>query len=122
VAAQVLECAGLRVGDRDLRGPDLLEQAGARVHRAHVVVHRRQLLVGRVHHDVEPVVEGPELEVRHDDGQLDDHVATHVEAGHLEVEPDESVGVGRRRRHGAAAYDPDTPSPHGSQGHGAPLP
>ena len=49
------------------------------------------------------IVEGPEIEVRHDDGQLDDHVAAHVEAGHLEVEPDESVGVGRRRRHGSAA-------------------
>ena len=45
--------------------------------------------------EVDAVVERLELAVGDERGDLDDHVAADVEAGHLEVEPDEPV-VARR--------------------------
>src|SRR5439155_3677978 len=39
------------------------------------------------------VVERFELVVGHERGDLDDHVALHVEAGHLQIEPDQTAVV-----------------------------
>ena len=52
-------------------------------------LHLGEFGVRRVDHDVEAVVEGTEIRVRHDHREFDDHVPAGVEARHLEVNPDQ---------------------------------
>ena len=61
------------------------------MHLPHEVVHLGECLGRLVHDDVDAVVERLELAVGDQRRDLHDHVPAEVEAGHLEVEPDQPV-------------------------------
>ena len=69
------------------------------MHVAHEVVHLGQRLRRLVDHQVGALAHDLEVVVGDERGDLDDHVAVRLEAGHLEVHPDEHRGrIGRCRR------------------------
>ena len=72
-------------------GVELVEQAGAFVHRPHVRVHLRHGLGRGLDDDVDAVTEHVEVEVGDQGRHLDQGVGHEVETGHLAVDPHESV-------------------------------
>ncbi len=60
------------------------------------LVHARKRLVRLVNGEHRPVAQNYQLFVGHDRGDLDDDVRIRLEAGHLQIDPDEVV----RARHG----------------------
>ena len=87
---------GVGVGAFDLR-----QQPRLRVHLADEVVHRDELGRVLVDDELDALVEGRQCRIGDDARDLDDRVALDVEAGHLEVDPDQSVVdvPARHRRH-----------------------
>jgi len=69
-------------------GPlDGREEPAAGVHLPHHVVHGGERLGGLGDDEVRPLGHDLEVVVRHQRGDLHDHVAGRVEPGHLQVEP-----------------------------------
>jgi len=89
------ERVALGVRQRDLRRADAIEQARARVHVAHERLHAREHLGGLPDHALE-LGDRREVAARQHDAYLDDRAAVEIEAGHLEVEPDEEGVLGLR--------------------------
>lgn len=80
------------VGECHRGGADLIEQSGAGVQGADVVVHDGQDVIGLVDDEVRSLIENVQVRVRHDRGDLDDRAFFGVETGHFEVDPDQPVG------------------------------
>jgi hypothetical protein len=93
-----LERAGLGVEHRHLRLAAALRQPGPAVLVDAPRVHRVEHGVGLVDGQAGALGEHLEVAVRHDRGDLHDDVAVRLEAGHLEVQPDQRLLV--RGRHG----------------------
>ncbi|MEZ5097012.1 MAG: hypothetical protein R2731_13480 [Nocardioides sp.] len=70
---------------------ELLEQAGLLVHLPHEVAHLLQRLGGRLDDQVDAVAEDGQLGVGDQRGDLDERVGPQVQAGHLAVDPHQSV-------------------------------
>ncbi len=111
VPADVTEHLVLRFGQSDAAG-QFVEQARTRVHVAHQVGHLVERFSRRLDHHVDAVVEFNQFAIGDHAGDLDQRVAGDIEAGHLAVNPDQSVShrlsliIVRHRRARQAAVAP----------------
>ena len=64
------------------------------MHVAHERRHRVEDVVMGVDHDVEALVDDLEIGIGDQDGDLDEGVATQIEASHLAVDPHQFFGHG----------------------------
>ena len=102
VGADVVEHLPLGAGHVDAVG-ELLEQPGLLVHLTHEGHHLLQGGVRRLDDHVDALTEHVQLEVGDQRRDLDEGVGPEVQAGHLAVDPHESV------RHGSTPYAPALP-------------
>ncbi len=91
VLADVVEHELLGLGHGDGGCADRVGEAGARVHLAHDLGHAGERGLVGVDDDVDALAEHVELTVGDQDGDLDQRVAAEVEAGHLAVDPHQTI-------------------------------
>lgn len=94
-SSDVGERLRFRLLQRDAVG-DLLDQPRCLVHLGDEVVHVREGRVVRADHDLKAGVDGAELEIGDDDGDLDEFIDRQIESRHLAVDPHETIVLGRR--------------------------
>ena len=92
--ADVVERELLSLGHGDGGCADGVGEAGALVHLPHDLGHAGERGLVGVDDDVDALAEHGEITVGDEDGDLDQRVAAEVEAGHLAVDPHQTISHG----------------------------